>query len=652
MSYSTHPDAARAWRESVREIADRQIRSRQRLGLVRWAEAHRILDETNATPGHYRIRLTPVLEDIANDLDDPTITKVVLVKPARMGATELLINTRIGQLIDEKPGPILVIWPTKEDAQEWSKETLPGLLSTRVLRDRVTDGGARDQNNTMLYKKFKGGSLIAFGSNSVRQWRRRKGRHLMVDELDACDAKSKDGDVVAKIIRRADTYPNATVLVTGSPTKIVVQPDGKIEGSRIYREFLDSDQQYLYLPCPHCGAYQRLQPNGLNWDKGPGTGPQRHLFRTAHFKCIACSERIEERHKRKMIEGRRWVAKNPGHPTRGRLIGGFVSMFHGSKWSTLAAQYYAALKDKAKMEEFVNQVLGEPFEDRSSDTSDVDLGQRREPYVADVPMGACILTAGVDKQGDRLELLVTAWGPGQEQWQIAHHRIFGDTESATDECWKALDRLLFRPFLHESGAVLHVRCCLVDSGDDAPVVYQYTKPRQGRMVFAAKGDSQRDISFVVKPGKAGTGSTRLFIVSPDKCKDTLFKRLAIGLPGPGYIHFPLAQPDGLDDEYLTQFKNERVKWKSIRGKKVRTYEQIPNRLNEAIDCTNLAFGALHVLGPAVMNFLPQLHVQVLEKGKQMGGMESTRARLAAAAAHPIVSGAPERGRVISRGVDD
>lgn len=653
MTFVTHPDARKHWRSFVRDIARNVITPRERLGLVRWAERHRRLDKTNSIKGAYRVSETPYLAAIAAALDNRDVWKVVVVKPARVGATELLINTRIGQVIDEDPGPILVIWPTREDAVEWSKDTLPDLLTeTKVLRGKVSDAGEKDSENTILYKKFSGGSLIAIGSNSPRQLRRRKARYVLVDELDVCDAQSKEGDVVARAVRRTDTYHDRKVLFTGSPTRIEVQPDGSVTGSRIWREFLDSNQQYLHVPCPHCGCEQRLRLSSFHWDKGPGAGIARHLFHTAHFRCVACEGRIEESHKRAMVQRARFIAANPDHTTQGFFIGGFVSLFPGASWALLAQQYYAATQDKSKYEEFVQQVLGEPYEDRALRGQELGLAARRESYAADVPLGACILTAGVDKQGDRLELLVTAWGPGQEQWQVAHHRIFGDTSSATDQCWKALDRLLFRPFLHEGGAIMHVRCALVDSGSDATTVYQYTRPRQGRMVFAAKGDSTRDTSFVVKPGKSGHGSARLFFVSPDKCKDVLFKRLTIGVPGPGFIHFPLAQPDGLDDEYLSQFSNEKPVPKRVRGKLLRVWEQIGNRPNEAIDVTNYAFAALHVLGPAVMNFLPQLHVQVLEKGRQLGGLESTRARMTAAAAHPIGAGATDRGRIISRGVND
>jgi hypothetical protein len=44
-----------------------------------------------------------------------------------------------------------------------------------------------------------------------------------------------------------------------------------------------------------------------------------------------------------------------------------------------------------------------------------------------VPDGVTVLTAGVDVQNDRLELLVRGWGKGQESWLIDRKVFEGDT---------------------------------------------------------------------------------------------------------------------------------------------------------------------------------------------------------------------------------
>ena len=116
--------------------------------------------------------------------------------------------------------------------------------------------------------------------------------------------------------------------------------------------------------------------------------------------------------------------------------------------------------------------------------------------------------------------------------------------------------------------------------------------------------------------KSGDGSNTLFLLDVDRCKDMLFRRLRITQPGPGMIHFPMVQPDGLDDEYLQQFENEKKIERHDRfGKPVRHYAQKGNV--EAVDLTNYCYGALLALGDAVINELPRLVTQVQERGREL-----------------------------------
>ena len=89
----------------------------------------------------------------------------------------------------------------------------------------------------------------------------------------------------------------------------------------------------------------------------------------------------------------------------------------------------------------------------------------------------------------------------------------------------------------------------------------------------------------------------------DTAKDALFARLKVLAPGPGYLHVPLTQSDGMDDELMLQFSAEQVTTKYRRGFRVREYAKVRDR-NEAIDLYVYALAALHYLGSAVTDRLP------------------------------------------------
>jgi phage terminase large subunit GpA-like protein len=86
----------------------------------------------------------------------------------------------------------------------------------------------------------------------------------------------------------------------------------------------------------------------------------------------------------------------------------------------------------------------------------------------------------------------------------------------------------------------------------------------------------------------------LWTLGVDDLKSTIYSRLAVKDPGPGYIHFPLA--DWCDDEYFAQLTAEKIQTKHRRGVPYREWVQTRKR-NEALDCMVYGNAALILLNP-------------------------------------------------------
>jgi phage terminase large subunit GpA-like protein len=614
MTLTTHPSAKRSWRAVLKANVSKYFPSIAKPSLPDWLERWLQLPQSrSAKSGQYRLSETPYLREILDVLGDDEHERIVIKKSARLGVTEAVINGFLAYTVATDPGPIMIVWPTKDDAQEWSKEVLPELFATTEPLQGLLSDAAKASDNTILHKAFPGGHLHAVGSNSARTLRRRNIRYLGIDELDACDAYSRgrEGSVVKRAEQRTTTYDNRKIVLTGSPELL--------ETSRITKEFERSDQRHYYVPCPECGHYQELVLANLQWDKDeakPEHTRARHLFHTAHFVCAKNGCVMEHRHKRAMVTAGKFVAHNPGHRVAGFFLNQFVSLFPNASWAQIAEQYYDALKDPEEMIAFVNTILGEAYEDRSGAPKEGALAKRRESWAAEVPRGAGVLTAGVDVQDDRLEVSIHGWGVGQESWIVAHHRIYGDPDER--DVWQRLDTILSRPYAHEGGAHLYVRWTFVDCNDEPERVHAYTTPRNGRNVYSVRGvnDLRGRKTAMLKRSKAEKGSHRFFNLNVDRCKDMLFRRLKITTPGPGMIHIPLGQRDGLDDEYLLQFSNEkRIERRDRFGRMHRHYAERGPR--EAIDCFDYAYGGLLALGDAVINELPRLVAGINDRGREL-----------------------------------
>ena len=116
---------------------------------------------------------------------DPEIREVVVMAGAQLGKSEAILNI-IGYHIENDPSPILVLQPTVEMAQSFSKDRVAnGLIrSTPSLRDKVRDPRSRDSGNTTLHKIFPGGALTLTGANSAASLASRPIRLVLCDEVD------------------------------------------------------------------------------------------------------------------------------------------------------------------------------------------------------------------------------------------------------------------------------------------------------------------------------------------------------------------------------------------------------------------------------------------------------------------------------------
>ncbi|WP_349966913.1 phage terminase large subunit family protein [Wolbachia endosymbiont of Armadillidium arcangelii] len=217
------------------------------------------------------------------------------MKGAQIGGTEAG-NNWIGYIIDQTPGPMLVVQPTVEMGKRWSKGRFAPLIeSTPCLKSKVKDPRSRDSGNTVQSKEFPGGIVVITGANSSVGLRSMPVKYLFLDEIDAYPGDSGgEGDPVLLSIARTNTFARRKIFLVSTPT---------IHGiSRIEKEFEATDKRYFFVPCPHCNYYQVLKWSQIKWeDKNPNT---------AHYICIECGKKIENHQKTEMLERGEWRPTN------------------------------------------------------------------------------------------------------------------------------------------------------------------------------------------------------------------------------------------------------------------------------------------------------------------------------------------------------
>ncbi len=605
----TEPEAVRELRRRLAAAVRKHLAPPARLSVAEWAERYRFLSrEEAADPGPWRTERVPYLREIMDAISNPDIEEMVIMKASQIGATVGIIGNGLGYFVDQDPAPLLVVQPSEGDAEDWSKTKLaPMIADTPRLAERFSEPRSRSSDNTILTKSFPGGFLKIVGATSPKGLRRTSARIAFLDEVDAYPASAgAEGDPVRLVAKRLTTFWNRKLILMSSPT---------LKGlSRIEKAFGNSDQRYYHVPCPHCGAYQVLRWGGPETDYGIKW--ERDNPDTASYQCVECGRLIDERHKPEMVAAGHWLPENPGARTPGWHISALISLFDGARWAKLVLEFLEAKDDPELLKVWVNTVVAEPWEERSIRIEPQELAGRAEAYAAEVPSGVGLLTAGVDIQVDRLELLVRGWGAGQESWGIAHHRIHGDPE--LEEPWQRLEALLVRPYRHESGAELRIQSVMIDARYKMDTVYAFVRPRERRNVFGATGAERLGREPMTRATKKNRYGVKPFTISTVSFKDTLFSRLSLQRPGPRYMHYPKATPDGgFDAEFYAQLAAEKPVRERVRGRLVRRYKQTRTR-NEAIDLEVLNLAALHALGAGIREQLAGLARRVQTSARPAG----------------------------------
>lgn len=503
--------------------------------------------------------------------------------------TEIL-NNIVGYFIDQDPAPMLVVQPTLDMGQAWSKDRLaPMLRDTPALQGRVRDVKSRFSDNTILHKKFPGGHLTVCGANSPSSLASRPVRVVLCDEVDRYPVSAgTEGDPVKLAWKRATSFWNRKGLLCSTPT---IKADPSMgTGSRIELAFEHSDKRYFFLECPHCLHEQTLKWANVHWPEG-----QPEL---AQYYCEACGSAWAESERRAAIRSGRWKATAPFHGVAGFHIWEAYSPF--SSLGGIARAFLEAKKLTETLKTWVNTVLGESWEEAANKIEATPLMERREDYGPYVPEDVAVLTAGVDTQDDRLEVEVVGWGLGFETWDVDYKIFYGDPNQPA--VWDSLLDYLRTPFDHLLGRKMKVAATCIDSaGHCTDAVYRFCKKHEKERIFAIKGVPEAGKPIVGRPSKRNKGKVKLFPVGVDAAKEVVYSRLRVEEPGPGYCHFPLER----DQEYFDQLTAEKRTTKYVQGRPKLVWSQIRKR-NEALDCRVYATAAYVILKPAVAALLKKL----------------------------------------------
>lgn len=315
-----------------------------------WAERYRVLD---GEP--YSFRGREFLRQIHNDRRP----HVVFEKGNQAGATEAVQNIACCEI--DAGNSVMMVFPTEKVAKRHVAARFnPMLVESPRIRSLFDDTNSLEVKTSLDL----GRALYFEGSGS------KSGAHsvpvstLIIDEFDRCDP-----DTIDEFDKRLSGQKNPRRLWVSTPT----YPERGIDAA-----FLDSDQKYWVVACPHCDhrgvlEWTEHERDGrpvaaavVRWPSWPddrftSIDEREHQAAGSFLQCARCSKPWSPAEHRAAVSAGEWVAVHPN-----RLVSGYtINQLHSPtrSISVIVGEYLAAAISETPMamQTFQNGVLGRAY---------------------------------------------------------------------------------------------------------------------------------------------------------------------------------------------------------------------------------------------------------------------------------------------------
>lgn len=573
------------------------LRPVERVSVSKWAEANRILPDTNAIPGPWRNSVTPYLVEIMDAFSDDMVEEIIFVKPTQVGGTAAMENM-IGSLIDQDPSPTMVVYPSDELAEATAETRLEPMIKSNPK----LAGKYRETESKKLQLKFRDMWLYLTGANSPADLSSKPIKFLFLDEVDKFrGASKKEADPVSLAKERTKTFFNRKIFMASTPT---------LKTGHIWKakEAADVEKHY-FVPCPHCGSYIELKFAQIKWPSKEDVPEGTDRAEMAAYVCQDCGCVITDQDKGKMLAAGRWKPVRQ-RTQRPRSVAFWMNTLYSpfTRFSDIARAFMRSKDDPDLLHNFANSWLAEPWEDTKLKTN-ADIVMERQTDTPEwvLPSWTKLVTGGIDVQENCLYWTIRAWGDYMTSQNVAHGQALSMGE---------VERIMNTELTMPTGEKVMVNLALMDSGDQTEEVYEFCA-LNADWALPCKGTSTMlshyRLSTVNKAGSRANGMT-LVLVDGGKYKDQIAARMRKPNGTGAWMVY-----QGCDLDYAEQVTAEHKVTERSGGKEVQRWVLKSSHAdNHYLDCEVYAAAAADLLG--VRNLYLQTRIEPhAQDGKKRTG---------------------------------
>lgn len=504
-----------------------------------------------------------------------------------------------------------VIWymQTRADVDDYVEERVEWMLAEHEEVSKKINWKNRRQSRN---RKRIGTSLARWLAATPSTTRGKAAPLIVADEIDGYPKKIRKAILTLLRNRQREFGAGALLYVASHPDA------GPDDGVANIISMGTAHHWYFNTSC--CGkpaSYNQGARWRMQWNlpallaKYEGveySDRARQAAKECALVCPHChaehdeKSRLENSNRGTWLQGHQTLNHNGavvGEPIATKIMGfaihAFMSPFVdlnelAEEWAIAKLQADDTL-DYTAFKEVVVKSLGEVFEgteeaEKQEDWSVVKKRLKSAYIQKTVPDGVQFLTAFVDVQGDRFEVVVIGWNKSRESWLIDRFALkqwpgFNNIDPAnrlTD--WRIIELAVLNqsyPLASDPKMHLPIARVAVDTGGGGDVDMNVTlnarlwareistrdvDPVPEWRVMLTKGDAHKKGELYGKPRRGlvddhGTpleGAPWERTLNVHEIKRIIIKRMKIEIPGPGRMHLP----SNVEDRYVRELVSEKL----------------------------------------------------------------------------------------------
>ena len=389
----------------------------------RWLEQNVKLTEreSQSEPGQFSTSRRPYVREPLECFRDKRVTDLALCFGTQTAKTLTVMGGTAWKMCND-PMNTLWVMPNRDLAESFARNRwLPFVDGCAPLAMQKP----RDRHLWKTLEQFFMRATLNFvGSNSPANLASRPAGLLLMDEIDKFDLRSdREAGALQNAEERTKSFPYPLRVKTSTPTT---------KEGEIWKEFLDGDQRYFYLPCPTCHVPIRLIWDQVKWWRksedesmtkthdGKMVWDMDKVRRNTFYRCQNCEDTILNSQKEDMLREGEWRPHNL-EALMGRRsyhLNSLYAPLKETQWGNLAVKFLLSKGAPSRRQAFINSTLAGIYDDEHLvDDAPLNTVDIRD---ADLPLDR-IAVMTVDVQENHFWVVVREWGHpkaegGQQSW--------------------------------------------------------------------------------------------------------------------------------------------------------------------------------------------------------------------------------------------